>query len=73
MPVRFSGPYGEFNYFPTLGAELGASGFDVVSTANDHCLDRGQLGINETLQNLALGGVEHAGTRRSVEVCSTPP
>ena len=48
-----------------LADDLAASGIDVVSTANNHCLDRGSIGINSTIQSLQNAGVAHAGTRQS--------
>ena len=61
------GPYLQFNYHPMLAADLASSGIDVVSTANNHCLDRGLLGINSTLDALDDAGVAYTGTRRSTD------
>lgn len=52
-----------YNYHPSLGADLAASGFDVVSTANNHAADRGALGIDRTIEALDRAGVKHTGTR----------
>jgi poly-gamma-glutamate synthesis protein (capsule biosynthesis protein) len=59
------GPFLQFNYHPMLATNLATSGFDVVSTSNNHCLDRGPLGINSTIDALKKAGVAHAGTRKS--------
>lgn len=40
-------------------------GFDFVSTANNHCLDRGIAGLYRTLEVLDKAGVSHTGTARS--------
>ena len=61
------GPYLQFNYHPMLATDLAASGFDIVSTANNHCLDRGHLGLNQTLDGLDGAGIAHTGTRRAVD------
>lgn len=61
------GPYLQFNYHPMLADNLAFSGFDVVSTSNNHCLDRGQLGLTHTIDNLEAAGVSHIGTRRTPE------
>lgn len=42
-------------------------GFDFVSTANNHCLDRGISGLVETVDNLDAIGLPHSGTYRSKE------
>lgn len=40
-------------------------GFNFVSTANNHCLDRGVDGIDETIDNLDHLGIEHSGTYKT--------
>ena len=52
-----------FNYHPSVVGDLKASGFDVVSTANTHSLDRGPIGIERTIANLQKGGIAVTGTR----------
>ncbi len=56
-----------FNYHPSLIADLKDSGFDVVSTANNHAGDRGALGVDGTIDALEDGGVAFTGTRRRDE------
>jgi poly-gamma-glutamate synthesis protein (capsule biosynthesis protein) len=63
-PFYGGGPSLQFNYHPRLAESLRESGFSIVSTANNHCLDRGYLGVNHTLDNLDAHGIQHAGTRR---------
>lgn len=51
-----------FNTPPTFLASLKSAGFDLLSTANNHCLDRGIQGLTETLQNLQDQRIESTGT-----------
>ncbi len=46
-------------------------GFDLVSTANNHCLDRGVEGIESSLAYWDSKPVIHAGTARSQEEADT--
>lgn len=57
--------YARFNYHPSLAKDLVASGFDIVSTANNHSLDRDSLGVDRTLDALDEAGLGHTGTRRA--------
>ena len=43
------------------------AGFDVLLTANNHCLDRGQKGLERTLQMLDSLHIPHTGTFRNAE------
>ncbi|MCB1521576.1 MAG: CapA family protein [Hyphomicrobiaceae bacterium] len=52
-----------YNYHPSLAVDLKESGFDVVSTANNHAADRGALGIDRTIATLDKAGIAHTGTR----------
>lgn len=58
--------YPRFNYHGSIVPALLAAGFDVVSTANNHALDRGPLGIDRTLNALELGGLPATGTHRRI-------
>lgn len=53
-----------FNYHPSLVDDLKATGFVVVSTANNHALDRSSLGVDRTLDHLEAAGLTAVGTRR---------
>lgn len=55
--------YPRFNVHPSMAEDLVTSGFDVVSTANNHALDRGALGADKTLAALDAAGLKHTGTR----------
>lgn len=59
--------YPAFNYHARLAQDLKRSGFDVVSTANNHALDRGARGADLTLEALNQTGLAHMGTRRQAE------
>lgn len=52
-----------FNYHPRLVADILASGIDVVSTANNHALDRRQLGADMTTEVMRKQGLPYTGTR----------
>lgn len=54
-----------FNYHPRLATELRASGFRVISTANNHALDRGSIGVDQTIEQLERNGITPIGTRHS--------
>jgi hypothetical protein len=45
----------------------GGSTFSALSTANNHCLDRGDAGLGDTLDFLDGLGIPHAGVRRRAE------
>lgn len=60
--IYSSFPY--FNYDPGLAKALKISGFDIVSTANNHILDRFASGIDKTLQALDDVELAHVGTRK---------
>ena len=47
-------------------------GMDLVSTANNHSLDRGFSGLCTTLDTLDAAGLYHVGTNRSEEESRTP-
>ncbi len=55
--------YPRFNYHPSIAADLVAAGVDVVSTANNHSLDRGPLGVDRTIAALRKASLDHFGTR----------
>lgn len=67
VPFRFNAP-------ETLPAALRASGFTVLSTANNHAFDQGARGLRETLDRLrserlvALGGGEDRPRAEALQV-----
>lgn len=57
--------YPMFNYHPSLLDGLLESGVDVVSTANNHSLDRRSLGADRTIDELLARDFPFTGTRKS--------
>lgn len=43
------------------------AGFDILTTANNHCMDTGKAGLIRTLDKLDEAGIAHMGTYRSAE------
>ncbi len=52
-----------FNTSPQLATDLRRSGVDLVSTANNHALDKGARGLESTMANLTAAGLQYFGTR----------
>jgi Bacterial capsule synthesis protein PGA_cap len=52
-----------FNVHPSSAVDLKASGFTILSTANNHAADRGPLGMDRTLEALTAAGLAHTGAR----------
>lgn len=59
--------YPAFNYHPVLIEALQQAGVDVVTTANNHALDRGPAGLDATLAALDAAGMRHVGAVRGGE------
>lgn len=59
--------YPTFNSPDSFAAALVKSGFDVLTTANNHTLDRGPAGLTRTLDVLDELGAQHTGTARTAE------
>jgi len=55
--------YPRFNYHPSLLDDLVTSGIDVVSTANNHAIDREAPGVDATIAALDAVKLAHTGTR----------
>ena len=53
--------YPTFNYNPVVLSELRAAGVDIVTTANNHALDRGAAGLDATLSAIDDAGLGTAG------------
>lgn len=62
--------YPQFNYHPSLIPALKNAGFDVVSTANNHALDRRGRGADRTIENLKSEGLPFTGTRSTAAMDS---
>jgi hypothetical protein len=52
-----------FNYHPVIVTDLVRAGVDVVSTANNHAMDRGPDGATATIAHLRAAGLAFTGTR----------
>ncbi len=57
--------YPRFNFHASLAVDLKRSGIDVVSTANNHALDRQAIGVDRTIDALRTAGLRFTGTRAS--------
>lgn len=64
-PAHFDGEvysdFPKFNAHPKLLAELRLLGVDLLSVANNHALDRGDLGLEMTVNAIKKTGMYHAG------------
>lgn len=58
----------QFNTPDALADAVAAAGFDLVQTANNHCIDRGVPGLFRTLDVLDRAGLRTVGTRSSPTV-----
>ena len=62
---------GDISGYPTfhspvsLAANLKEAGFDLVETANNHCMDARKEGLDNTLDVLDAAGLDHVGTYRT--------
>lgn len=59
--------YPRFNTPEQLATNLKDFGIDVVSTANNHCMDTNYSGLVSTLQYLDEAGIAHTGTNSTKE------
>ena len=65
--AKYSYRPAEFNTPDAFAVALKKIGINFVTTANNHCLDRGIDGLKRTLDALDAAGIAHTGTYRSVE------
>ncbi len=63
--------YPTFNSPDELAYDLKEMGIDILTTANNHCLDKGYTGLERTLNVLDDYGIAHTGTSRSEEEQNT--
>jgi poly-gamma-glutamate synthesis protein (capsule biosynthesis protein) len=63
--------YPMFNAPETLAKNIKDAGFDMVTTANNHSLDRNFYGVVKTIENLDKAGLFHIGTYKSKEDSET--
>ena len=68
LEVTLAGPpytgYPQFSSPAALAAAANAAGFDILTTANNHCMDRGSIGLLRTIDSLDALGILHLGTYR---------
>ncbi|MFJ9870647.1 CapA family protein [Streptomyces sp. NPDC101165] len=57
--------YPVFKSPPQIAQGLAATGYDGCSTASEHALDDGALGMRRTLDAMDRAGLRHAGTART--------
>jgi len=66
LEVTLAGPpykgYPQFSSPDELAITLKESGFDVLVTANNHCVDRGKRGLERTIAMLDSFNIPHTGT-----------
>lgn len=48
-----------------MSEDLKLTGFDIVSTANNHTLDRYSLGVDKTIAQLKQANIDYVGTRQT--------
>lgn len=63
----YSGDKMLFNYHPQLVEDIRNSGIDIISTANNHILDRGSVGIDKTIDVLRAQELNFFGSRKKGE------
>jgi poly-gamma-glutamate synthesis protein (capsule biosynthesis protein) len=72
-PVPDSGPYGTYVACPPSAiADLSAMGVDMVSTANNHCVDYGETGVLANIAHLRRHGMPFAGTGATLTEAVAP-
>ncbi|MEA1962497.1 MAG: CapA family protein [Bacillota bacterium] len=73
LESAIAGPAAGFTGYPTfnspdqLAPSLKASGFNLIATASNHCLDRGYKGAERTIKILQEAGLDTIGTYTSLE------
>lgn len=69
---RYTHELYSFNTPDSFASALHHCGVDFVSTANNHCLDRGIDGMKRTLDVLDANNIGHTGTYRTEDGASKP-
>lgn len=64
--AKYTG-YPLFNAPDTLADAIKQAGFNILTTANNHSLDRKEAGVLKTLENVRQRGLEPVGTDSSAE------
>ncbi|EQC48256.1 bacterial capsule synthesis protein [Bacteriovorax sp. BSW11_IV] len=63
----YSGTNFVFNYHPKIAKDLKKSGYDLISFANNHSMDRFSLGVDKTLEALHEADLITSGARKTYE------
>ena len=63
----YSGTDYIFNYHPRIFSDLKDSGFDLLTMANNHALDRFGIGIDKSIKAARVVGIPTVGTKSSDE------
>lgn len=77
LETTFAGKARGYSNYPTfntpeqLAYNLKDFGIDVVSTANNHCMDKSYSGLVSTINYLNDAGIPHVGTNTSAEEQNT--
>ena len=77
LETTFAGKARGYSNYPTfntpeqLAYNLKDFGIDVVSTANNHCMDKSYSGLVSTINYLNDAGISHVGTNTSAEEQNT--
>ena len=77
LETTFAGAKRGYSGYPTfstpdaLAYNLKDLGIDLLSTANNHCMDKGYTGLTRTLDILDKVKIEHAGTSRNEDEQNT--
>lgn len=77
LETTFAGKDRGYNGYPTfntpdaLATNLKDLGIDILSTANNHCMDKGYTGLTRTLDILDKAGIQHTGTSRNEDEQNT--
>lgn len=64
--------YPRFNSPDEIITALREAGFNLLCTANNHCLDTGEEGLYRTIEVIEEAGIKHFGTARSIMERDTP-
>ncbi|MBC7752794.1 MAG: CapA family protein, partial [Moraxellaceae bacterium] len=60
----YSGTNFLFNYHPQIIDAIKNTGFDLITTANNHTFDRGSIGVDKTIDSLNEKKFSFVGTRK---------
>ncbi|KMW57943.1 Capsule biosynthesis protein capA [Candidatus Rhodobacter oscarellae] len=67
---RVYSSFPQFNYHPRVITDLMRAGVNLVSTANNHSMDRGVLGADRTIDSLRAARLRYFGTVKTGEARS---